>query len=326
MTFEKWWNEVGSAGPAPNQEHWEHVKQVARMAWDHQHLAALSKTEVSFRARSKIPARSRANASAVVEFTIDLARWFREHFNLPTVDIPDFGENANEPRIAALMLRRVWDLGNDPIDNVVELLESKGVHIFSLAEDAVDVDAFCFWNEKRPFVILNQMKSGARGRFDACHELAHLVLHRQRDLQKEDVERDADVFASEFLVPQVALRAQLPSQVSLATILRLKREWNVSAMAMLHAVRSTGCLSEWMYRTLCVELSSKGYRSGEPDEGPTARESSAALPQIFAAVRNEGLMHDLQTSVSLHQADISPLVFGLADARGAAGLRLVRNM
>lgn len=61
-------------------------------------------------------------------------------------------------------LRRMWGLGNAPIPNMIPLLESKGFRVFSLAEEAREVDAFCTWHEGKPFVFLNTIKSVERSR------------------------------------------------------------------------------------------------------------------------------------------------------------------
>jgi Zn-dependent peptidase ImmA (M78 family) len=48
---------------------------------------------------------------------------------------------------------------------------------------------------------LNTFKSAERSRFDAAHELAHLVLHiHGMTSGGRDIEREADMFASAFLI------------------------------------------------------------------------------------------------------------------------------
>jgi len=80
-----------------------------------------------------------------------------------------------EPEEAAVTLRRLWGLGNAPIPNMIHLLESKGIRVFSLAEETREVDAFCTWYESKPFTFLNTIKSAERSRFEAAHELGHLM-------------------------------------------------------------------------------------------------------------------------------------------------------
>ncbi|MEK2654790.1 ImmA/IrrE family metallo-endopeptidase [Pseudomonas aeruginosa] len=48
-----------------------------------------------------------------------------------------------------------------------------------MAEETSQVNAFSCWRRGvTPFVFLNTQKSAEASRFDAAHELGHLVLHR----------------------------------------------------------------------------------------------------------------------------------------------------
>ncbi len=75
-------------------------------------------------------------------------------------------------------LRFEWELGYSRIPNMVHLLEAHGVRVFSLPEHLSDVDAFSFWWQGTPFVLLNTRKSAEPGRFDADHEQVIAVKHR----------------------------------------------------------------------------------------------------------------------------------------------------
>ncbi len=75
-------------------------------------------------------------------------------------------------------LRASWALPPGPAPNVVELLESHGVAVIRLPLGSVDVDAFSLPLPDHPVVVLGTDKNDrARSRFDAAHELGHLVMH-----------------------------------------------------------------------------------------------------------------------------------------------------
>src|SRR5699024_5969868 len=102
-----------------------------------------------------------------------LGDWLASQFNLPPVDVPDL--EGMEPEAAADLVRAQWSLGVLPIKNVVHLLESRGVRVFSLVEDSREVNAFSSWQGGViPYVFLNTVKSSESSRFDAAHELGHL--------------------------------------------------------------------------------------------------------------------------------------------------------
>jgi Zn-dependent peptidase ImmA (M78 family) len=288
---------------------------------DDRPLPEIPEFALSFRAYSKLKARLRNNAIAVAQLSVQIADYLSELYDFPELSVPDLRESASSPKDAARILRDEWALGHGPIPNVVDVLESHGVRVFSLAEDVADVDAFCFWKDREAFIVLNLLKSAERGRFDGAHELGHLVLHRQIDFRGKDVEREADAFAAEFLVPEESLLRQLPKFVTIDTVKKLKRHWRVSAMAMVKRLKDIGRLSDWVYRSMCMQLSRAGYRSSEKDgvEG----ETSSLLADIFSSGADGIAVGDVAKRLRVSAADISPLVFGLPAARGH--LRLVRG-
>ena len=132
---------------------------------------------VSFRALSRMTASQRDTALGAGAIALSLNKWIETRFNLPSVELPDLGQ-AENPAAAAYALRHHWELGEMPIKNMIHLLEAKGVRVFSLAIDAYEIDAFSMWHGSKPFVFLETKKSAEHNRFDAAHELGHLVLHR----------------------------------------------------------------------------------------------------------------------------------------------------
>jgi Zn-dependent peptidase ImmA (M78 family) len=158
-------------------------------------------------------------------------------------------------------------------------------------------------------VFLNVGTSGERGRFDAAHELGHLVLHGERDAGPA-AEREANRFAAAFLLPCGGVLAHLPSAPSVDQILAGKRRWQVAATALTHRLHELGALSEWLYRTTCIELGKRGFRSAEP--GGIPRESSQLLHKVFRVLRAERITAaDIAADLCLPTEEINGFVFGL---------------
>jgi Zn-dependent peptidase ImmA (M78 family) len=129
-------------------------------------------------------------------------------------DSADLSSETN-PESAAEYVRDRWALGQQPIKNMIHLLESKGVRVFSIAVEAREVDAFSTWKGGVPFIFLNSYKSAERSRFDAAHELGHLILHRHGEPQGRQAEIDANRFAAAFLMPKAGVLANAPKFVTL---------------------------------------------------------------------------------------------------------------
>ena len=267
---------------------------------------------VSFRARSKMSARKRDQAIAASAFGIVLSDWMDKEFVLPTTSIPDYSDL--EPADAARALRTEWGLGEGPISNIIAILESHGVRVFSVAEASREIDAYSFWNEdrNRPFVFLTTSKSGERRRMDAAHELGHLVLHRKIELngkETREIERQADEFASAFLMPSRGFRSTIARDISLNEIMRVKQVWKVSAFAVVVRAHALNLLSDWQYHNLCVNMSKRGMRIKEPNG--IAPERSQIADKILDLAREDygsalaiadatGIPHSLIMGLTFH--------------------------
>ncbi len=272
-------------------------------------LEELGETAVSFRAATKLPAYRRRAALAAGSMAMHLAEFVTSQFDLPAVGIPDM--EGSEPELASEAVRAAWGLGSGPAPNMVHLLESKGVFVFALAEDCRELDAYSFWRWDRPFVALNTMKSAERSRLDAAHELAHLVLHRHLPEIGKDQEDEAQLFGSTFLMPKSAVLASGARGASLTQVLKQKAQWRVSATSYTRRLHQLGLLSDWQYRSLMVELTKRGYRSGEPDGMP--RESSQVMQSVLTALRAEGVsLPKLAGQLAMSVDDLRSLLLGLA--------------
>jgi Zn-dependent peptidase ImmA (M78 family)/DNA-binding XRE family transcriptional regulator len=264
---------------------------------------------VSFRALTKMTAAQREMALSAGAIAFALDSWIDKRFELPAADVPNF-RGELDPEAAAQSLRQYWGLGEQPIKNIVHLLESKGIRVFSLSMDAREVDAFSAWHESRPFVFLNTKKSAERSRFDAAHELAHLVLHRHGVPQGQEAEREANNFASAFLMPRRSILAHAPKLPTIQNLIQSKKFWGVSVAALAYRLSRLKVVSEWHHRSLCIEIAKNGYRENEPQEGQ--RETSQVLSKVFSALRNEGISKaNVADQLSLPVEEIDTLVFGL---------------
>jgi Zn-dependent peptidase ImmA (M78 family) len=292
----------------------EHVEALARALrfpvsfFEQPEFAAPEPDVASFRSMKKMTAAQRDMALASGALCIELSRWIEQRFDLVNPDLPDL--RGTEPEAAAAEVREAWKLGSKPIKSIVHQLEARGVRVFSLAHDSVEVDAFSLWQGKAPFIFLNTLKSGERGRFDAAHELGHLVLHRHGAPQGRDAEQQADDFASALLMPRETVIASAPRVPSVENLIALKRMWGVSVIALVVRLHRLGLLTDWNYRQLCCDLSVRGYRKKEPD--PMPRETSQVLDKVFAALREDGLgKADVAQALHIHAVDLEEFVFGL---------------
>lgn len=265
---------------------------------------------VAFRARAKTSMRKQKAVRSQAALAVEFNDWLDEHFSLPEPTVPTYGKPP--PEAAADMVRSLWALGETATPNMVHLLEAHGVRVFSLDSEHQEVDAFSFWRDAVPYVFLNTGKSGERGRFDAAHELGHLVMHgHDRSLSGPEAEREANRFAGAFLMPRADVVARMPTGAQVDQVLKAKSIWRVSAMALTHRLHEVDLLSDWQYRATCRRLAEMGYRSAEPDG--IRRETSQVLPKVLALLRQRGhTPGEVAEELCLPLSELDSLMFGLA--------------
>jgi Zn-dependent peptidase ImmA (M78 family)/DNA-binding XRE family transcriptional regulator len=277
----------------------------------------------SFRSLSTMPARDRDAALAAGSLAFMLSDWVAERFTLPDQDLLDFKEGT-DPESAARALRQKWAIGERPIRHLIRLLEAKGVRVFSLVENTRTVDAFSLWRRDLPYVFLNTTKTAERSRFDAAHELGHLVLHKHGGPQGREAEDQANQFASALLMPEAQVKAKLPRVRALSQLVEAKAYWGVSVAALNYRLHRLAVTTEWQYRSFCIQIADQ---FGKSEPHGLERERSSVLEKVFEVLRGEGMTKQrIAASLSLPTAELESLIFGLAnmltiDGHGAGGAR-----
>lgn len=261
----------------------------------------------SFRSLKSMTAGQRDAALGAAALALDFGTFLDKKFELPLPHLPIL--TGADPESAAEGVREAWGLGTKAISHMVGLLERKGVRVFSLVEDCKAVDAFSFWQDDTPYVLLNTRTSAERSRLDAAHELGHLLLHRNGKRGRE-AEYEAMRFGGALLMPREPLRQSGLTTPSLAQLIQYKRPWGVSLAALIYRLHSLDIISEWHYRSLMVEVSKRGWRSKEPE--PIERESSELLRIVLNKLRQEGTGRQaLAQELRISRRELDRLVFRL---------------
>jgi Zn-dependent peptidase ImmA (M78 family)/DNA-binding XRE family transcriptional regulator len=270
----------------------------------------VSADNVSFRSFSRLAAGRRDAALSAAATGVELTRWLDRRLDLPAPDVSDLA--YTEPEIAAVALRSEWGLGEDPMPNAIHLLEAHGVRVLSIVEDCAQLDAFSLWSDGVPFVFLTAHKSPERARWDAAHELGHLVLHTGHRPQGRQQEQEADAFAAALLLPRLGVLGQAPRVPSLRDIVDHKIIWRVSALAYIRRLHQLGAITDWHYRSLVVEASRAGYRR---EEGDIERETSKLVPAALRLLAEDGIgARELASQLDVPVEELRGLLFGAVGA------------
>lgn len=242
---------------------------------------------------------------------------------LPDLDINDpYKLTEDDIDDCANQVRKYWNLDFSPISNVVQLLENKGIILTGFEMNAEGLNAFSEWDDitGRPFVILNFDRSdvkAVRMRFNAAHELGHLLLHKNID--KSDLatpakfkilEDQVNKFASSFLLPEHTFSSEV-KWITLDYLVELKKRWKVSIQAMIMRCDQLGIISEQQKTNLFINISKRQWKKKEPLDDIIESEKPVFFYKAFKLLIDSGFSID----ELLYQLPYSPI-----DIQEVAGL------
>lgn len=263
----------------------------------------------SLRSCSMIERRKMVSASTLIGRIVE---FIDSEVHLPdekvTPSVVSQVRSVEEIEQAAIKVRKEWGLGLGPISNLIHLLESKGVLVFRLLSDCKKVDAFSLWHRERPFIFLNTEKgSGSRSRYDAAHELGHLIMHPDFMPGDRLQEEQANRFASAFLLPRESFLPECPKRLVWPHFFELKIRWKVSLAALVRRAKDLNVISEDTYRRANVQLNKK-WGHNEPYE--PAIERPTILPRTMALLNQTRLpMALIAEQLQIYEADLRLLTY-----------------
>lgn len=228
------------------------------------------------------------------EISIILQKWVE----LPYVSLPNIYErnflNINDVEIEELAqkCRELWGLGFAPVPDIILAIESAGIICIRDKIGYVKMDGVSRWYGDRPFIFISSDKAnGIRNRFDAAHELGHIILHRHvntADYKEhyKEIERQANLFAGSFLLPASSF-AQNIALTTLDGFLSIKPRWKVSLAAMIMRCYQLGIIDGDQKLRLYKSKSARGWATREPYDDMPAEQPRILHRSIKMLVEND---------------------------------------
>jgi Zn-dependent peptidase ImmA (M78 family)/transcriptional regulator with XRE-family HTH domain len=236
-------------------------------------LIELRDAHANFRSRISASERLKKQVLARASLFATLLQYVRPtlpvfpSFNVPRI-VPN---NIDDVERVAAECRQFWSLDLDaPMGGmVIRALERAGVVTMSIdCETADKIDAFSSYGDVNLVVLNSEKGSVSRTTFDAAHELAHGVMHRDSAAPLDQKEAEANRFASAFLLPARAFGEEFVEggRTDWAYLLELKARWQVSLQAILYRAHQLDLIDVATYRNRFRDLNRKQWRRHEPDE------------------------------------------------------------
>ena len=231
----------------------------------------ISLQSVEFRSEKVVNRREQDRIKATVLHKLERYLTIEGILNLPSVHwynpmsapYPVINDLLEVDR-AASSLRNDWGLGINPIPDMAELMEDRGVKV--LFCDLSDVDGLTAHvrGDGLPdahVIVVNLDHTRDRQRFTIAHEIGHMILDVSRHV---DPEKAAYRFAGAFLMPEEVLWTKIGrhrSDIDWKELLALKLVFGMSIQAITYRCKDLGIISQALLGRLFDIFEQHGWRS-----------------------------------------------------------------
>jgi Zn-dependent peptidase ImmA (M78 family)/DNA-binding XRE family transcriptional regulator len=216
--------------------------------------------------RSLLKREDKARVHQLGWLIYEIAEKMAKRVNTIQIRVPRVGNE--DPATAAHITRAALGLSpHTPVRNLLNQLEKNGAFVLALPVSIEEHDSYSVWADtqpRRPVIMISNNKPGDRQRFSLAHELGHLVMHESFPEGLKKIEDEADRFASEFLLPEDAMRSAIEPPVTLKSLADLKPRWGVSIAALIVRARQLGIITDRQAKYLHQQMRGEKWDKKEP--------------------------------------------------------------
>ncbi len=287
--------------------------------------AALDDAPIFWRCRSTASSIARQRAEIRLRWVKDILAYLAGFLDFPPVELPKLSAPDSFREIdtdcletAALELRKQWGIGNGPMPDLLLEIENHGIVVSRINMGAEKQDGFSQLARADgiPFIVLSRDKASAvRQRFDAAHELAHILLHRNVENKRLNtaadnkvIEDQAHYFANALLLPAEQFVQELWAP-TLDAMVALKDRWKVSVGAMIKRCEALDLVDSDQAQRLWINYNRRGWRKEEPLDGKIEKERPRLLRRSVELLLSEKVQSVSQITggIRLNPRDIEEL-------------------
>ena len=289
------------------------------------------------RSRSSATKSTRRRAQHYRTWLREILQYLGQFVTLPDPNVPPAEQHwlrldGGAIEDSVRRTRRYWNLGDGPISNVTLLAEKNGIIVTMVPMNATSLDAFSTWDcaDQRPYIVLGMdIPSPFRTRFNVCHELGHLVLHREvtpPEFGNQEyfklIESQADRFAAAFLTPAASFSGDIVAAPTLDMFRTLKPRWRTSIKMMIYRARELDIIDREEARSLYISYNRRGWSREEPLDSESEVEKARLVRRVFEAIVENAVLERSQIVAALpfNREDIEQLAslpYGYLDDESA---------
>lgn len=212
----------------------------------------------------------------------------KSKFNNPIRDYQLRG--IEDVEAAAQYLRDKWELGLNPIKNLIETIEEREIRVLQI-EGKKEFDGLAGFSGDTPLIVVNKnIDDIVRKRMTVAHELGHLLLKIPKGLILKDKEKYCFRFAGAFLIPRDVMINELGekrNQITMNELVHLKNEYGISIQGLVRRAKDLEIISESKFKNFCIKVKKSGWEKYElgnysGDERPIRKNNL-----IFRAITEE---------------------------------------
>lgn len=173
---------------------------------------------------------------------------------LEPIQLPRSAKAIDQGKALATMLRKRWELGDDPLPpNLVNLVEQLSGLNVALEPMDERVAGLCARIDDFAITLVDSSVTYGRQRFTMAHELCHFVLRDGDRLvvderlsgSKTKIEMRANAFAAHFLLPEQSIHRYIRSrEIDGAVVVELQYTFGASLDSLLWHLLNLGHITD----------------------------------------------------------------------------------
>lgn len=156
-------------------------------------------------------------------------------------------ENEEQIKHIVKQVRNHWNIGQDAIHNIIDVLEDNHIKVIEVEEESGSFDGLAtIIDNKYHIIVIAKAMPIERKRFTLLHELGHLLLPIS-ELDEKQQEKLCNVFASEMLLSEenaVLEFGKNRSRISFEELKNVQEKYGISIAAIVYKLGQSKIMSQ----------------------------------------------------------------------------------